>query len=225
MDKNTKKQWYDDACGTALALELVGERWSLLIVRELLLGGLRFSDLRAGLSGLSANVLTQRLHRLEGAGIVRRRRLPPPASVQVYELTAWGMEAEPVVMALARWALRSPAHDPMLHFSPVALLLSLKMLLVPERVGDFAARVGFRLGVQGFVAEIADGAMTAARDDLTHVDAVLSADVTNAFLPVFYGGMPLAGALAAGMVRLEGDGDVATRFSRLFSLPPKAAVD
>src|SRR3954463_8616315 len=85
-----KNRWYDDACGTALALELVGERWSLLIVRELMYGGRRFSELRASLPGISANVLTQRLEGLESTGVLARRKLPSPASVQIYELTPWG---------------------------------------------------------------------------------------------------------------------------------------
>ena len=90
-EEGLRKRWYDDACGTALALELVGERWSLLIVRELMFGGRRFSDLRSSLRGVSANILAQRLEGLERVGIIQRRRLPPPASVQIYELTPLGL--------------------------------------------------------------------------------------------------------------------------------------
>ena len=104
-----KKRWYDDACGTALGLELaLGERWSLLIVRELMFGGRRFSELRANLPGISANILTMRLEGLESVAIVQRRMLPPPASVQIYELTPWGYEAEVILRELGRWATRSP---------------------------------------------------------------------------------------------------------------------
>ena len=103
---------YDDACGTAHALELVGERWALLVARELMLGPRRFSDLRAALPGLSANVLTQKLAGLEDSGVIRRRRLEPPAGVQVYELTDWGLELEEALKVLGRWAARSPRHDP-----------------------------------------------------------------------------------------------------------------
>src|ERR671917_2501717 len=85
---------YEDACGAAHALDLVGERWALLVMRELMLGPKRFSDLRADLPGISANVLTQRLEGLEASGILARRKLPPPASAQVYELTPWGYESE-----------------------------------------------------------------------------------------------------------------------------------
>src|SRR3954468_14737795 len=94
---------YDDACGTAHALDLIGERWALLVMRELMLGPKRFSDIRAGLPGISANVLSQRLEGLEAAGVLRRRRLPRPAAVRVYELTDWGYESEPILQALGRW--------------------------------------------------------------------------------------------------------------------------
>ena len=85
---------YGEACAAAHALELVGERWALLIVRELLLGPKRFTDLRAGIPHASANLLAQRLRDLEHAGVLRRSRLGPPASTQVYELTEWGLELQ-----------------------------------------------------------------------------------------------------------------------------------
>src|SRR4029453_12129733 len=91
-----------DGCGIAHASELLGQRWALLVVRELLLGPKRFTDLRAGSPDISPNVLGQRLRELEESGIVRRRKLAPPAAVQVYELTAWGRELEPAGPALGR---------------------------------------------------------------------------------------------------------------------------
>src|SRR4249919_2386031 len=112
--KAPQHRWYGDACATAHALDLVGERWALLVMRELIFGPKRFSDLRASLPGISANVLTQRLEGLEQSGLVARRRLPPPAAAQVYELTEWGYESEPIFQALGRWASRSPLHDPTL---------------------------------------------------------------------------------------------------------------
>lgn len=100
---------YNDACGTGHALDLVGERWALLVVRELLLGPKRYGQLRSDLPGISTNVLAQRLTELEASGLVRKQRLPAPAVTEAYELTAWGRELEPVVRALGRWALRSPS--------------------------------------------------------------------------------------------------------------------
>src|ERR687890_321469 len=127
---------YEDACGAAHALDLIGERWALLVMRELMFGPKRFSDLRADLPGISANVLTQRLEGLEAAGAVMRRRLPPPASAQVYELTPWGYESEPIFQVLGRWAARSPQHDPTLPLSAVSLFLSFRTMFDPARAGD-----------------------------------------------------------------------------------------
>jgi DNA-binding HxlR family transcriptional regulator len=214
------KRWYDDACGTALALEFVGERWALLIVRELLLGPRRFGEIRAGLPGLSANVLTQRLAGLEADGIVVREKLPPPAGVQVYSLTAWGYEAEPVVMALGRWALRSPRHDPSLPFSRVSLMLALRMLMLPDRAAGWAGRIGFRLGEESYLVTVADGALAIERGPLAGAEAIFIGE-PNAFLPVLFGSMPLAAALAMGRFAVEGDVARAAAFAGLFLLPPK----
>ncbi len=216
------KRWYDDACGAALGMELVGERWALLIVRELLLGPRRFSALRGGLPGISANVLTQRLESLEATGIVARRILPPPADVQVYALTPWGEECEPVILGLARWALRSPLHDPRRPFSPVAMMLSLKMLLVPGRAEGLEARVGLRLNGEDFVATLADGALAVARGDVAATDAVF-AGPPGAMQPLFYGSQTLAEAEVARHVTVSGDRALAARFVTLFSLPEKLA--
>ncbi|HEY3470288.1 MAG TPA: winged helix-turn-helix transcriptional regulator [Amycolatopsis sp.] len=99
---------YGDACTIARALDVVGERWALLVVRELLLGPQRFSDVRRALPGASTNLVTDRLRELEGHGVVARRKLPPPAGSTVYELTEWGRELEPVVLALGSWGSRIP---------------------------------------------------------------------------------------------------------------------
>src|SRR5829696_7206603 len=104
----TTMRTYGDGCAIAQALDLVGERWALLVARELLLGPKRYTDLRRGLPNASPNVLSQRLGELERAGVLRRRKLPPPAASRVYELTEWGMELEPVIVRLGRWGARSP---------------------------------------------------------------------------------------------------------------------
>src|SRR5919199_1777683 len=98
---------YGQFCGIARALDLVGERWALLVVRELVLGPKRFSDLRAGLPGIGTNVLTTRLRELEAGGVIARRELPPPAGSTVYQLTEYGRELQPVLLALGRWGARS----------------------------------------------------------------------------------------------------------------------
>src|SRR5438034_10192223 len=104
----TAKRDYDDGCAAAHGLALVGERWALLVVRELLLGPKRFTDLRAGLPHVGPDVLAQRLRELEQAGVVRRGKLAPPAAARIYELTEWGRKLEPVVLALGRWGSQAP---------------------------------------------------------------------------------------------------------------------
>src|ERR671917_791569 len=151
----TPRRSYEDACGAAHALDLVGERWALLVMRELMLGPKRFSDLRSDLPGVSANVLTQRLEGLEAAGILTRRKLAPPASVQVYELTPWGYESEPIFQALGRWAARSPSHDPSLPLSAVSLFLSFRTMLDPERARGIDARIAMRLRKESFLRRLA----------------------------------------------------------------------
>src|SRR3954465_5797169 len=145
---------YGDACGTAHALDLIGERWALLVMRELMLGPKRFSDLKRDLPGISANVLTQRLEGLEATGLVVRRRLPPPASAQVYELTGWGYEAEPIIQALGCWATRPPPPHPSLPLYATSLLLSFRTMQSAERIGRFEGRIGFRIGEETFVATV-----------------------------------------------------------------------
>ena len=148
--RNEDKRRYDDACAAAHGMDLIGERWSMPLIRELLLGPRRFSDLKTSLNGISANVLTQRLEGLEGAGVLIRRKLPPPASVQVYELTPWGYEAAPIFQALGRWAVRSPHHDPTRPFSPVSLMLSLRTMLSPAAAGDLEARIQLHMNGEPF---------------------------------------------------------------------------
>ena len=214
------RRTYEDACGTAHALDLIGERWSLLVMRELMLGPKRFSDLRADLAGISANVLTQRLEGLEASGLVIRRRLPPPASVQVYQLTPWGYEAEPIIQTMGRWATRSPLHDPSRPLSGTSLMLSFRTMFAPERVGGFEGRIGFRVGAERYLVTVADGKILAVRGDAETADAIIvgSAPAVAAFI---YGGVPIDVLVAEGALRLEGDRAFVERFATFFPLPPK----
>jgi DNA-binding HxlR family transcriptional regulator len=214
------KRRYDDACGTAHALDLVGERWALLVMRELMLGPKRFSDLRADLPGISANVLTQRLEGLEASGLLVRRKLPPPASTQVYELTDWGYEAEPIVQSLGRWAARSPAHDPTLPISATSIMLSFRTMFDAERAKGFDAEVGFRLGSETFRATIAAGLFQAGRGEAEAADAVFTGSAA-ALAAAVYGGQPLDALAEAGALVTRGDRATAERFRTLFPLPPK----
>ena len=224
LQKETESQprrrhgkWYDDACGTAFALELVGERWSLLIVRELMFGGRRFSDLRGGLPGISAKVLTERLEGLEHAKIVQRRQLPPPAAAQVYELTPWGYLAEDAIKALGRWAACSPDHDPTLPLSPASLMLSFRTMFDPARAAGLALRGVIGVGGERFFIEVADARLVAERGEIEAPDFVLAAPTPMPIAAAVYGKVPFA-ALAEAGLSVTGDG-AAARFVDLFHLP------
>lgn len=209
---------YDDACGTAHGLELIGERWALLVVRELMFGPKRFGDLRASLPGLSANVLTQRLEGLEAAGIVRRRKLPPPASVQVYGLTPWGQEAEPIISELGRWAARSPRHDPTLPLSPASMMLSFRTMFDAEKAGEARMVLGFRFGEEAFVVTVAEGTLTARRDHPDDAEVVVTATPEQVAAAVY-----MDQPLPDGAV--EGEAAVFARFAGFFALPDKAVIE
>jgi DNA-binding HxlR family transcriptional regulator len=215
-------RWYEDACGTAFAMELIGERWSLLIVRELMLGGRRFSDLRASLPGISAKVLTERLASLETAGVVVKLTLPPPAAAQVYELTEWGYLAEPAIQELGRWAARSSEHNPQLPLSPVSFMLSLRTMIDHEAAREVEATVGFTVAGESFVAELRGGRMPVRRAEPGAGEISFAADEPLPLLRLFYGKQPLEEAQRAG-VGLAGDAALAARFVSLFSLPEKVA--
>ena len=217
------KRRYDDACGTAHGLELIGERWALLVMRELMLGPKRFSDLRADLPGISANVLTQRLEGLQENGLLARKRLPPPANAQVYELTQWGYEAEPIVQTLGRWAARSPAHDPTLPISATSIMLSFRTMFDPGRARGFSARIGFRLGPETFLADVDDGRFSVDRGPVEGADAVFTGTAATLAAAV-YGGQPLDALAEAGALTVEGDRGCAEKFASLFVLPPKVQV-
>lgn len=214
--KTEEKRWYDDACGTALALELVGERWSLLVVRELMFGPRRFGEIRANLPGISANVLTQRLESLEAAGVLLRRRLPSPANVQVYDLTDWGRESELPIRELGRWAARSPRHDPFAFMSTASAMVSLRTLVDPAKAAGQAMTVAFRFPDDAFVAQVADGGLNIHRGE-GPADATLAGD-TMAMRRTIYG---KDGFDSSGTLALTGDRAVAERFVDLFALPEK----
>lgn len=212
--QSEEKRRYDDACGLAHAMELLGERWAMLVMRELAYGPRRFSELKADLQGISANVLTQRLTELEARGLVRKLKLPPPASVQVYEATDWGLEAVPVIASLGRWAARSPLHDPTLPMSHVAVIMSLQTLISSERAEGIYARICFRLGEAAYVATVHDGRLDVARGNADDCDVTFTG-APSAVAGVIHGGAPFE------TIEVTGDMELAKRFVTLFPLPEK----
>jgi DNA-binding HxlR family transcriptional regulator len=214
---------YGDGCGIAHALDLVGERWALLVVRELLLGPKRFTDLRAGLPNASPNVLSQRLRELEDATIVRRRKLPPPAGSQVYELTDWGRGLEPIAIALGAWALRSPTFPDDAPVGDDSVALAMQTFFDPSAAGDLNARYELRLGDNPFYVRIADGRIALGRGPQDAPDAIVETDAST-LSAVIWQGRELALALQAGDLSIKGDRAAVTRLIGLFPQPEPAAA-
>lgn len=225
LQKETKGhgKWYGDACGTAFAMELVGERWALLVIRELMLGARRFSDLRASLPGISAKVLTERLASLEEAGVLAKRRLPSPVPAQVYELTQWGYRAEPLIQELGRWAAMSSQHDPTLPLSPVSLMLSMRTMFDPDKAQGMEAVIGFDVGGERFVARLEDGTLPIERDSLMMAQAVFRAPGAPVLACLLYAGIPVEDLEHDDGLVIEGDRALALAFVDIFELPAPLA--
>jgi DNA-binding HxlR family transcriptional regulator len=212
---------YDEGCAVSHALDLIGERWALLVVRELLLGPKRFTDLRAGVPGASPDVLANRLRELQEAGVVRQRKLPPPAGSQVYELTDWGAELEPVVTVLGRWGSRSPSLPHEAHSSIDSLLLSLRSLFDPQAARGLNAAITLRVEARPFHVEIIDNELRLAGGEARQPTATLETD-RQILAALLHGERRLADALHAGEATVTGSIAVVARFLELFPLPEPA---
>jgi DNA-binding HxlR family transcriptional regulator len=214
---------YDDGCAAAHALDLVGERWALLVVRELLLGPKRFTDLRSGLPHASPNVLAQRLRDLEAAGVVQRGKLPPPAASKIYELTEWGRDLEPVIISLGRWGVRSPTKPPDAELGVDSLILSFRTMFDPDQAEGLDVSYEFRLGEDRFRAEVAEGRLEIERGIAAQPDATIEADA-GTLAGLVYDDLELDDTLSSGDLRIKGDRAMVERFLALFPLPEPAAV-
>jgi DNA-binding HxlR family transcriptional regulator len=209
---------YGDLCGIARSLDVVGERWALLVVRELLLGPKRFSDLRVGLPGVSPDVLSQRLRELEEAGVVRRAKLPPPASARVYELSERGQELEPVILALGRWGSAAPVPPGEPGLGVDAMAIALKTVFEPDAAKGLSERYELTLDGQPFRVLVEDGRLDLARGNAERPDAAIATDPAT-LAAVLWHGRRLGDAKRAGEIAVSGSGQAARRFLRLFPAP------
>lgn len=195
---------YRDLCGIARALDVVGERWALLVVRELLHGPKRFADLHRGLPGTSQNVLTQRLRELEESGVLVRRRALPPAGGTVYELTPRGHDLRPVLLALGQWGSPlPPGPGSAQELSPDALVVALRTTFQPAAAADLRGTVRLDLPSDAFRLDVRDGRFDASRSEAS-ADAVLTASVRTVQDLVF-DARPLDDAVRDGHAHVAGD--------------------
>jgi DNA-binding HxlR family transcriptional regulator len=212
---------FDQYCPIAHALSLVGERWALLIVRELLRGPRRYTDLSDGLPGIGTNVLATRLRELEAAGLVSRRKLPPPAASTVYELTEYGMGLEEVLYSVARWGARTlglPRHDDDLE--PEWGLQAFRALFYPERARGLTATYALRIDDDAFTVHVEDGRLRVELGASEEADADMATDMPT-FFELASGELPVEEALADGRFSVAGDADAPARFFQIFSFAPR----
>jgi DNA-binding HxlR family transcriptional regulator len=201
---------YRQYCGIARALDLIGERWALLVIRELVFGPKRFTDLREGLPGIATNVLSQRLRQLERDGVVARRLLPPPAASNVYELTEYGQELVPIMLALGRWGAHTMGERlPEQTLRPEWLAVALKAYYQPQAAEGISARIGFDLGDAKFTFRLDRGRLEIDPGENGPADLTVAADPGT--LVAFLAGAPVT-------VQAEGDRELLERLPAIFAL-------
>ncbi len=206
---------YDEGCLVAHALNVVGDRWALLVVRELMLTAKRFQAIRTGLPGITPGVLTQRLGQLVHAGVVQH-----DANLGAYGLTESGRGLLPVLQAMCRWGASHPGHDPRRFISPTALMISMTAMIDTAAARGRTVEAGFRCGHEAFLLRLnGDGILhPEAVSDMT-ADFVLRGDGNNLAIAV-YGPMPLRDLAEGWVVEIDGDIDAAQQFVDLFRLSP-----
>ena len=197
---------YGDRCGIARALDIVGERWALLVVRELLLGPKRFTDLRAGLPLIGPDVLSQRLRELEASGVVVRDKLPPPAASQVYALTERGRALEPIVLELGRWGSQAPVPAEDAPLGADAAMLALKTMF---RGRGLRATYEVRLGENRYAVRVDGDRLDVERGSAHGQDATITTDPGTLATVLWHGG-------AESDLRVEGSRPSVSRFLDLF---------
>jgi DNA-binding HxlR family transcriptional regulator len=220
----TKKRTYNDLCGLSHALELVGERWAILILRELTYGPKRFTDLRHGLPSASPNVLSQRLRELEEHGVVVKRKLAPPAASQVYELTDWGRDLEPTLQSLGAWAARSPHFPDSGHFSASSMAMNLETMFLADKAEGIEMTIALKLEGEEFALRIADSELVVQCAASEEPDAVIEAD-PMALIGFLYHGEDLTALEKAGAIKIEGDRKAIKRLPSLFELPQPVELE
>ncbi|RKR86452.1 HxlR family transcriptional regulator [Micromonospora pisi] len=218
---------YGDPCGVARGLDVIGERWAALVVRDLLLGPKRFNDLLGGLPGVSPNVLSQRLRELTEHGVVQRREMGAPTRVRLYELTDWGRALEPLLLQLGRWGSQAPPL-PEGALGVDSLLLSIKAGFDPAQAAELRGVYEFHVDADTYLAEVGDDSVQIRRDTAPgRPDATLTTDI-DTLRAVCDHQITLDAALDSGKLRLSGDKHATRRLTDLllapFTPPPQPAA-
>ena len=210
---------YEQYCAVARALDVVGERWTLLIVRDLLMGPKRYTDLRVGLPGIATDILTARLRTLEEAGLVRRRNLPPPAPATIYELTETGSRLGPAILALGQVGLATlGSPQPGEDVRPERLVVGLRVSFRREEFADLTETYKLVINDEPFTVEVSDGVVDTRPGGASSPSISLATDA-DTFVALMTGRASAADSLTKGRATLEGDPSVLDRFIDAFSYP------
>ncbi|MEU4237134.1 helix-turn-helix domain-containing protein [Actinoplanes sp. NPDC026619] len=212
---------YRQACGIARGLDIVGERWSLLLVRELLLGPKRFTDLQQALPAASPNALSDRLRELTDVGVINRRQLPPPGAARVYELTPWGRSLEPIVIALGTWALAAPRTAEQQFVSVDSAMLTIRTYYVPApgRPATLRIELDDRGSAGVFGVHLTSAVAEVFHEPPLEPDAALTTK-TDALLAAF-GNADLRGLMDTGAA-MSGDPEAVRRLLVAVQVPAPA---
>ncbi len=212
------KRSYNQYCAIAHALDVVGERWTLLIVREMIVGPRRFTDLMLGLPGIGTNLLASRLKQLEAAAIVLRQTLPPPAASSVYALTDLGHGLELVIVSLHRWGSRTqPPPGPETQFRTAWSALAMRLSFDPEAALNLNETYEFRVDDEVFHAEVRNGAVESVRAPAQSPDVVVSTDGAT-YASIVMGRATLRDAVDSGAARVDGNWEALRRCAAVFGL-------
>ena len=213
------KRSYNQNCSLVYTLDVIGERWTLLLIRELLTGPKRFTDLLRNLPGIGTNLLAARLKELEQANVLERKTLPPPAASAVYALTDLGRELQPALVELVRWGSKLPrAPGGTEYFRPGWAILAMHAAFQPAAANSLKETYEFRIGDEVFYARINDGTIETGEGHARNPDLVIVAD-PQTFLDLASAKLPLAQAVASGTIRVEGDLTAVERLALVFDLP------
>lgn len=213
------KRSYNQYCSIAYALDVVGERWTLLVVRELLTGPKRFTDLLNNLPGIGTNLLSARLKHLEEWDIIERQSLPAPAASTVYILTELGCGLESVITPLWKWGSRvqSPRREED-QFRPGWMLLAMKYVFRPDRAEGVHEAYEFRIGKEVFHSRIDDGVIETKQGYAEHPDLVFTTDSDTCF-DLASGDVKLRDAITDGTIVVEGSEKALSNMESVFDLP------
>ncbi|MFE2236501.1 winged helix-turn-helix transcriptional regulator [Streptomyces sp. JL2001] len=215
-----EQRTYNQYCATARTLDLVGDRWTLLLIRELLTGPKRYGDLQTSLRGLGTGLLAARLKHLEREGLVHKITLPPPARTPAYALTEAGQELGPAVLSLARWGMKWAMGErrETETFHPGWAVLGLRACFEAKAAAGLRAVYEFRVGDEVFHARIDDGTIEALHGPAQHPDATIAMS-EDVFIGVTGQKQTLAEAIATGAATASGDTEALRRLNGLFRLP------